>query len=114
MTMILPPGDVDDLRQRIEVDPSTASDELLLRYLAQAARIVGNELPPGGDYSAEPTVAEALQQIAVKLWDLRPRGVQSLDMDGGAEPPAMPATAGLVRSVRGLLLPVMPDAGITT
>jgi hypothetical protein len=109
----MPPGDVDDLRQRLEVDATYASDTLLGKYLQVASVIVANELDPEADHTADANVAEAVQQIAVKVWDLRPRGVQTLDMDGAPDPPAMPATAGLVRSVRGLLLPSMPDGGIT-
>lgn len=115
--MNLPGVPVADFRERIEVDATYATDEKLQKYLDAAARIVGHELEdpdhPDQDFSAAENVAEAIAQIAVKVWDLRPRGVQTLDMDGAPDPPAMPATAGLVRAVRGLLLPEMPTGGVT-
>jgi Phage gp6-like head-tail connector protein len=113
MGQTLPVVPVDDLRQRLELDPTYASDVLLGLYIAQAETVVGNELDPAGSYELAENVREAIAQIAVKLWDMRPRGVQTLDMDGSAEAPALPATAGLVRSVRGLLLPSMEAGGIT-
>jgi hypothetical protein len=133
MTQILPVVPVQDFRERIEVDATYATDEKLQKYLDAAARIVGHDLQDleedqparrqdaraparmlkDQDFSTSANVAEAIAQIAVKIWDLRPRGVQTLDMDGAPDPPAMPATAGLVRSVRGLLLPEMATGGLT-
>lgn len=114
MGQTLPQVPVDDLRARLDVDPAYASDALLQTYIAVAERIVGAELDPEGDFLTHPNVLEAIAQIAVKVWDLRPRGILSADMDASMTvPSALPATRGLVLSVRGLLLPSMPTGGIT-
>ena len=113
MGQTLPSVPVEDLRERLDLDPAYASDALLQTYIAVAERIVGAELDPEGEYSLHVNVAEAIAQIAVKVWDMRPRGVQPVDMDAAfADAPALPATRGLVLSVRGLLLPSMPTGGL--
>ena len=105
MGQTLPQVPVDDLRARLDVDPAYASDALLQTYIAVAERIVGAELVTEGDFLTLPNV---------KVWDLRPRGILSADMDASMTvPSALPATRGLVLSVRGLLLPSMPTGGIT-
>lgn len=114
MGQTLPGVPVEDLRARLDLDPAYASDALLQTYIGIAERIVGAELAPEEDYRTHPNVAEAIAQIAVKVWDMRPRGVQPVDLDAAfADAPALPATRGLVLSVRGLLLPSMPTGGLT-
>lgn len=110
---LLPAADVSELRARVDADPAWSTDAQLQAVLDAAQTIVAAELETDTDYSGHANVAEAVYQVAVKVWDLRTRGVQTLNMDGGTDPPAMPATAGLVRSVRGLLLPSMAAGGIT-
>jgi hypothetical protein len=112
MPQQLPQVPVEDLRARVDVDPVYAPDELLHQYIVQAEAVVGAELDPDGDYLTAENVREAVAQVAVKLWDLRSRGLGG-DLDGDIQPAAMPATSGLVRSVRGLLLPSMPTGGLT-
>jgi hypothetical protein len=111
MTRIMPDVPLADLRQRLDLDATAATDEQLDAVLEAATVIVANELP-GGDFSTAENVREAVAQIAVKVWDLRPRGFVDPDGSGGYQP-VIPATAGLVRSVRGLLLPSMPAGGLT-
>lgn len=112
MSQTLPAVPVDDLRARLDADPVHVPDDLLLKYIQVAEVLVGAELDPDGDYSTALNVAEAIAQVAVKVWDLRPRGVIDLDMSGDLAP-SMPATRGLILSVRGLLLPSMPAGGVT-
>ena len=113
MPQTLPTVPVDDLRARLDADPASVPDSLLLQYLTASEQLVGPELDPEGDYTAAMNVAEAIAQLAVKLWDMRSRGVGDADLGGDFPMAAMPATSGLVRSVRGLLLPSMPAGGLT-
>ena len=112
MGQTLPQVPVDDLRARIDADPVLVSDAQLQVYIGIGERLAGAELAPDGDFTTHTNVAEAIAQLAVKVWDLRPRGVVDLDMAGDLSP-AMPATRGLVLSVRGLLLPSMATGGLT-
>ena len=112
MAQSLPVVPVEDLRARLDADPALYPDAMLQEYLDIAGVLVGNELDPDGDYILAANVAEAIAQLAVKVWDLRPKGVVDLDMAGDVGT-AMPATRGLVLSVRGLLLPSMPTGGVT-
>jgi hypothetical protein len=111
--MALPDVDAATLRARLDADPSWVTDAQLDAALDVARELVGNEVGQDGDYSTSPAVREAIYQIAVKVYDLGTRGVQNVDLDGSPDPPAMPATAGLIRTVRGLLLPAMPTGGLT-
>lgn len=106
---ILPVVPVDELRARLGDIP--ASDETLELVIAEAERLVGHQLP-AEDFSAEPVVADAIASIGVKLWDARSRGMVTVDESGSFEVPSPSATAGLIRSVRGLLLPVLPTGGV--
>lgn len=107
----LPVVPVEELRARLG-NIATVTDETLQVILDEAARLVGSELPEH-DFSQEAVVADAIASIGVKLYDARSRGLVNVDADGTfLELPSASATAGLIRSVRGLLLPVMPTGGI--
>lgn len=114
LAQTLPPVPVSELRSRLGLGLEDATDVQLQTVLDEAGRIVGHQLPEDCDFSAEPVVADAIASIAVDLWDARPRGLVDVDTDGTLiDMPGQSATAGLVKKVRGLLLPVMPTGGLT-
>ena len=113
MPQTLPSVPVDDVRARLDADPALVPDALLQSYITAAEQLVGPELDPETDYAAAGNVAEGIAQLAVKLYDMRARGVGDADLSGDFPAAQMPATSGLVRSVRGLLLPSMPAGGVT-
>lgn len=101
-----------ELRRRLDVPVDLVSDELLQHYLTSAGLLIGPWLV------ADPApyqrlVDEAMVELAVKLYDVAPRGVASMDAAGEWVMPSPSATPGLVRSVFGALGPALATGGVS-
>lgn len=105
----------DELRRRLDVPEDLVSDALLDTALA----VAGNDIQPWlspvtvDPNPLQPNIDEATLQLAVKIWDISNRGINSQDAAGDwlSVPPA--ATPGLVRSIFGVLGPALHCGGVS-
>lgn len=105
---------VDELRSRLGVGAETPDTQLGVA-LDVAEELVRTYLPeqPTG-WGTQTLVDEAVLQLAVKVWEVQPRGGTALDLAGGFDTAYNPtATAGLVRSVWAYIQAAHPAGGLT-
>jgi hypothetical protein len=98
-----------EVRRRLDVPAAAVSDEVLTHMLDVAARLVDPWLVEDPTPYL-PLVDEATVQLAVKVYDVSPRGVVDPLGDWA---PAPGATPGLVRSVFGVLGPALNTGGLS-
>lgn len=117
-----------ELRRRLDVPEDLVSDELLRHLLDVSAGLIQPWLsgpvpwlwlsaPVEPEESPDPALAplidEATVELAVKVYDVSPRGVATMDAGGEWILPSPSATPGLVRSVFGVLGPALATGGIS-
>lgn len=103
----------DELRRRLDVPIDLASDQLLDATLAVAGNAIDPWVSPDPINAYQANIDEATFQLAVKIWDISNKGINSQDAAGDwlSVPPA--ATPGLVRSIFGVLGPAMATGGVS-
>jgi len=105
-----PTTNVDELRRRLGVDSSTP-DTLLQTCLNVATVPIDQRCDPTLALAYPDNYREGVYQLAVKVWDTGSRGLSGADVDGFMQAPTFQATAGMVRSVYGVIGPCMPTGG---
>lgn len=109
---IWPTPDVDELRRRLDV--GTPIPDAALHHCLDVAQAWIE--PRLNDLKAHNSVARAAYlegsyQLAVKVWDTGSRGMVSTDLTGDVDFAAV-ATAGMWRSVLGVLAPALKTGGV--
>ena len=93
-----------EARRRLDVTTTNVSDAVLGHFVSTATEMVNAYVPSynRGAYGYQ----EALIQLTVKTYDTSARGTVSVDPTGEWTAPAPSATAGLIKSVWGLIGPL--------
>lgn len=93
-----------EVRRRLDVTTTNVSDAILGHFLSAATEAVDGYVPSynRGAFGYQ----EGVIQLAVKIADTSARGTISVDPAGEFIAPAPSATAGLIRSVWGLIGPL--------
>lgn len=102
-----------ELRRRLDVPEDLVSNEVLIHLLDVADGLIAPWLVADAYDEYQSLVEEATVELAVKVYDIAPRGVATMDAAGDWVMPAPSATPGLIRSVFGVLGPALATGGIS-
>lgn len=101
---------VDDLRARLGVG-ADITDAQLGQALDVSVELVDPWVP--ADQYATVLYGEAVLALAVKVWDVQPRGVGGFDASGEFIAPSPNASAGMIRAVWAYIQAMHPTGGLT-
>jgi hypothetical protein len=93
-----------EVRRRLDVSSTHLSDDILAHWINTATEAVDAYVPSYNRSAYGYT--EAVIQLACKIADTSARGTISVDPAGEYVSPAPAATAGLIKSVWGLIGPL--------
>jgi hypothetical protein len=93
-----------EVRRRLDVTTTSVSDDILTWFVDAATESVDLYVPTYNRGAVNYT--EGVIQLAVKMYDTSARGTVGVDPAGEWVAPAPSATAGLIKSVWGLIGPL--------
>jgi len=95
---------LDEVRLRLDVTSGQWSDDRLTHFINTATELIDEHVPT---YNRDKFgYTEGIIQLAVKIADTSARGTIAVDPTGEYVAPAPSATAGLIRSIWGLIGPI--------
>lgn len=93
-----------EVRRRLDVSVDQMPDPLLQHFIDSSTEVIDQYVP--SHRRAGSAYKEGVIQLTIKVVDTSTRGTVSMDPSGEYMVPSPSATAGLVRSVWGLIGPL--------